>query len=28
VLYRDGHVDCKTPDLHAYFSTGSSYYFR
>ena len=28
VLYRDGHVDLKTPDLHAYFNTGNSYYFR
>jgi prepilin-type N-terminal cleavage/methylation domain-containing protein len=28
VLYRDGHVDCKIPDLHAYFNNGSSYYFR
>jgi prepilin-type N-terminal cleavage/methylation domain-containing protein len=28
VLYRDGHVDCKIPDLHAYFNEGSAYYFR
>jgi prepilin-type N-terminal cleavage/methylation domain-containing protein len=28
VLYRDGHVDCKAPDLHAYFNDGSNYYFR
>lgn len=33
VLYRDGHVDCKTPDLHAYFSahsypSGTTYFFR
>ena len=28
VLYRDGHVDCKTPDLRSYFNTDYSYYFR
>jgi len=28
VLYRDGHVDCKTPDLHAYFKSTLGYYFR
>jgi hypothetical protein len=28
VLYRDGHVDTKLPDLHAYFNIGNAYYFR
>jgi prepilin-type N-terminal cleavage/methylation domain-containing protein len=28
VLYRDGHVDLKEPDLHAYVNTRSAYFFR
>jgi type II secretory pathway pseudopilin PulG len=28
VLYRDGHVETKPPDLQAYFNVGNSYYFR
>ncbi|HZL34135.1 MAG TPA: prepilin-type N-terminal cleavage/methylation domain-containing protein [Tepidisphaeraceae bacterium] len=28
VLYRDGHVELKTPDLHAYFSYDDTYYFH
>jgi prepilin-type N-terminal cleavage/methylation domain-containing protein len=28
VLYRDGHVELKPPDVQAYFSYGSTYYFR
>jgi prepilin-type N-terminal cleavage/methylation domain-containing protein len=28
VLYRDGHVDCKVPDVHAYFNQNTTYYFR
>jgi type II secretory pathway pseudopilin PulG len=28
VLYRDGHVDCKTPDAQAFFNVGTSYYFH
>jgi prepilin-type N-terminal cleavage/methylation domain-containing protein len=28
VLYRDGHVETKVPDLHAYFNVGNAYYFR
>jgi prepilin-type N-terminal cleavage/methylation domain-containing protein len=28
VLYRDGHVDLKSPDLQAYFNSGSTYYFH
>ncbi|HEX4123655.1 MAG TPA: prepilin-type N-terminal cleavage/methylation domain-containing protein [Tepidisphaeraceae bacterium] len=28
VLYRDGHVEFKPPDLQAYFNAGSTYYFH
>ena len=28
VLYRDGHVSGKSPDLHAYFNVNDAYYFR
>jgi prepilin-type N-terminal cleavage/methylation domain-containing protein len=28
VLYRDGHVELKPPDMQAYFSYDSTYYFR
>jgi prepilin-type N-terminal cleavage/methylation domain-containing protein len=28
VLYRDGHVDTKTPDLRSWFNVGTTYYFR
>jgi len=28
VLYRDGHVQEKSPDLRAYFQSGTTYFFR
>jgi prepilin-type N-terminal cleavage/methylation domain-containing protein len=28
VLYRDGHVSEKAPDLHSYFKSAGTYYFR
>jgi prepilin-type N-terminal cleavage/methylation domain-containing protein len=28
VLYRDGHVETKLPDVHPYFNVGNAYYFR
>lgn len=28
VLYRDGHVECKAPDLHAWFKAPNGFYFR
>ncbi len=28
VLFRDGHVDCKTPDRQAFFNVGNAYYFH
>jgi prepilin-type N-terminal cleavage/methylation domain-containing protein len=28
VLYRDGHVDLKLPDVHAYINAGTTYYFH
>lgn len=28
VLYRDGHVELKTPDVHAYFNYDDTYFFR
>jgi prepilin-type N-terminal cleavage/methylation domain-containing protein len=28
VLYRDGHVETKTPDLQAFFNVGNAYYFH
>jgi hypothetical protein len=28
VLYRDGHVEQKSPDLHSYMTSGDMYFFR
>jgi hypothetical protein len=28
VLFRDGHVELKIPDTHAYFNSGTTYYFH